>query len=276
MKELTISIVSALIGVSIGAYYQIWLMNDTKLSEHLMITSVAIILISTLVIISVSYAMKKILGRHKDEIERNISPHLHEISSLHSISNSVLTPEKSYEAVSEHIASAEKEILALTYVFHDPVGESTFLRKKKQIIGRRKFYDSLKVAIGRDDINYTRIFQFDPENLNRSYEIIRANRFFNSEEAALTEAIDRSPNINALHHISAISTTSMLIIDSKHIFMNIDLKNTKKDGVSTPANIFIRNVPKDAMEKIRTPILSAIRPAQMVTKSHNKLVDEDG
>lgn len=263
-RDIIIATLSTAVGVFASTFATALLNNSLNIRDQLF-AATAILILLTLVCASVLLASlhdksTQFIKDSKKIIETGIS----DITEKFSSSSTILPSNKSYQTVTNIIQNAKQEILLLTYVTYDrSLGKRLFLPARRSSSERIAFYDALLEAAKNPDIRYRRIFQFDDENFDIHQHIIKQDRLFLREYEAIVEYTRKHPDATCGHVTPTVSTTSLLIVDGQHLFMNFDMK--VQDGFATPANLLIQDVPASGIRPIIRQIYEISNKSTMIT-----------
>jgi hypothetical protein len=168
-----------------------------------------------------------------------------------------------YPEMAKCIRQAEEQVVVMTYYMYDwAQGKRTFLPPEQVVTGKEEFYAAINECIAKHNVEYVRIWQVPEEHHGKVLDIIREDPLHKEEVELIQEM---SPDVARLVIAPVHTTASFILIDRKHLFINLDFYDPDRNLWLSPYMIFIKDASGLAFTGLNS-IIVRLMSRKFVTK----------
>ncbi len=154
----------------------------------------------------------------------------------------VLTRDQAYGAMKESVDCAKKQVVLLATLFFDwNAKRRTYTTATQFSKNRESLFESLFAAIKRPDIEYIRIFQLPRERHNEFEQVLDDDALYRKEVELISAIQQEHPERARLSLSEECTNMSLVLIDHKHLFINIDIYDSEQGTFRSPYVVFIQD-----------------------------------
>jgi hypothetical protein len=167
-------------------------------------------------------------------------------------SATLVNREDIYPQMARCIREAEKQVAIITFYMYDwEEGKRTFEPAGRTLEGLDDFYEAIYDCIKDPDVRYLRVWQVPKERLTEARAKIMLEPRL-AKEIELIEGITADFPDRCKLKISPVTTTaSMILVDGKTLFLNVDLYDSDRDTWMSPFMLMIRDARGKAFDDLK-------------------------
>lgn len=222
-------------------------LNFSDLTLWVFVSTVII----TLVVCIVVFRSTRLIKRYAENINNKVTSESETVRKLIDSSlkhqAQIIHRDLIYPEMARTIRQAKDQVAIMTYFMYDwEEKRRTFLPLNQAVPGLEDFYDAIYECIRRPDVEYLRVWQVPSGREAEAFEVLCENPL-HLKEIELIEEISRNRPDQARFIItSQLTTASIILVDSKHLFINVDYYSAEERVWYSPYMIFIKDATENA------------------------------
>jgi len=161
-----------------------------------------------------------------------------------------------YRFMANCFREAKSEVTLITYLMVDPkTRERTFLPNVDNTPNRAEFYEAVYEAIKNRAIQYVRVWMVPHDQIAEAREIIASDEYQKKECELIDQISKTRPDRARLIITDHLTTASFILIDRKHLFLNIDFYDSETKMWHSPYMLFVKDATGDSFKEFQSIIV---------------------
>ena len=249
-RDILVTSVSVITGAVLG--WALSVLGTTARESVMILILVAIISVPTaVVVIYLSFAGFAANRSTLYQTTAYLTALEERVNKLVSQQAKLLSREQAYDAMRHSVENARSQVVLLATVFFDwEAQRRTYATATQHSAAREALFKALFKAIEREDVEYIRIFQLPPERHNQFADVLNRDDLYREEVRLISLIQADHPERARLALTEECTNTSLVMIDRKHLFINIDLYDPVAKVFRSPYVIFIHDAEEGAFVEI--------------------------
>lgn len=246
-RDILVTSTSVITGAILG--WALSALGATHFSqETLILILVALVSVPTaIVVIYLSYASFRATRSGYVDTVRFFSAVEGRIDGLIAQRATLLNRDEAYEAMTRAVDGAKSQVVLLATLFFDWEGHKrTYTTAVTHSQARERLFRALFDAIEREDLEYLRIFQLPPERHSQLTDVLKHDDLYRKEVDLILKIQPDHPERARLVLTEEATNASLVIIDRRQLFINIDIFDPIQRTFKSPYVIFVQDAGEDA------------------------------
>jgi hypothetical protein len=172
--------------------------------------------------------------------------------------SAVLVPRESiYPEMARCIREATEQVVVITYFMYDWENQRRTFQPVVTggVAGVDEFYEAIYACIGDPDVEYLRVWQVPHERIAEARPRIEEDPHL-AKELALIDATEPDyPNRCRVKVIAEATTASLILVDRKTLFFNIDLFDADRQTWLSPFMLMVHDARGRAFNDLKRVVL---------------------
>jgi hypothetical protein len=172
--------------------------------------------------------------------------------------HAVLIPrEEIYPEMARCVRDAEHQVVVITYFMYDWENDKRTFEPavKGGVPGVDEFYDAIYACIERPEIEYLRLWQVPAERISEAREKIMQDPRLKKEIDLIEQIAPDHPECCRVRIIAEATTASLILVDQKTLFFNIDLYDKDRGTWLSPFMLMVRDARGRAFADLRRVVV---------------------